>query len=1231
MPPCTMSPPSFFVNFRAFAQRTAWETYYEIQDTAADTAADANESLAESEKGIDESSTGQGRGGREGGSPHAGRKVLRRALGPHEQRLTQTFPHQSPPDAVLIAVPSYYDDDWKPNHSGAMGKPQRGFQPTNTLGNSAPQAADNFFTAHANKRSTALPTQTVKGGNVRRANDPFEKHEAMERTSKRQRMNPPGNPSLQSSPHTVDLTDDAEDVVFGGVAYSNTRGAMPPTRQSREPESLNPFAMNESLRASSFTKLAKPSQSARRRGNSEKRNGSQRSSGQRSASSPTVDDQDSFADLKAGSRNSPMVIDGAVDGKRASLSQYSSRRPPIDLVKGLPPIQKVARGSQTDLQNANNMLRTERQTNEPPRLPQRVQTSGRQQQHADLRRTFVRDAPPHQSKAKDRMRAESTKVVASEGSSPDQLEGDRTIPNHSSPYKESNRAEESSAETNIGLQVQLSSGGTSRFSRARVVSPPSDDDTEDVLETGRISIRSIFSKQCIQEQEGLSLVWDSKGNRFFVDCGEKMACLPQQNALVTIGKDEVAHSWQHSSKSAKAMLKGFSTGSSNGNMIIEFENRSGLNACYNFLTHATNNCMTSIPADPEYMEKLFETQRKALREAHNRLLQTLENRTAVLPADRRAKLQAEQGQSEDEIQYESDFATRSEARAQIRQRARDTVVHSHHFSQEPARRSTRQVKPYGIRPISPTTPPKWSDENELPTWQHPVVYPSQGERRVTVYDSDLPRLDEGEYLNDNLLGFAIRRIEETMEEKHRGKVHFFNTFFYSTLVKKSKIDYEAVRRWTKKTDIFSIPYTVVPINNDLHWYFAIICNLEFLARKPLLPEDQPENLVHGDVADVAPDIIDVDRGCKQELPPISTDQSGESSNNGIDEIIVFNDSGKVLPAGDDIVADQLSTGSAKKAKKAKQKAFAPTRKYDTTSPVIIMLDSFGHARSAESTNLKKYIQAEAREKRAMDVDYKSIQGVNAKGLPAQPNFCDCGVFVIGYLMEFAKDPDEFVKKVLRRELDAERDFSGFSAPSLRNDIRQSLFKVAEEQAEERRVLKAQKRARNAQRSSPPKASKHSSPAPPLQTAHETSYGTPRATSSSGPPAAKCSRTSPIPTSETAPQSSVTQATPGKPASAGVMEDDLEYSAPKVLALARNAPTPSNSDSSDSDEDMLDVATNEAVPVHGILPNPYSQKPIPSLFSPLTALTSRKTPSGEAVIDEEESETPAEIPESQEIS
>jgi Ulp1 family protease len=58
---------------------------------------------------------------------------------------------------------------------------------------------------------------------------------------------------------------------------------------------------------------------------------------------------------------------------------------------------------------------------------------------------------------------------------------------------------------------------------------------------------------------------------------------------------------------------------------------------------------------------------------------------------------------------------------------------------------------------APVYEEKFSETHGLgPTWDSPLVYPQTGKKRTTVEYSDLYRLDDGEFLNDNIIEFYIR-------------------------------------------------------------------------------------------------------------------------------------------------------------------------------------------------------------------------------------------------------------------------------------------------------------------------------------------------------------------------------------------------------------------------------------------------------------------------------------------
>jgi len=92
---------------------------------------------------------------------------------------------------------------------------------------------------------------------------------------------------------------------------------------------------------------------------------------------------------------------------------------------------------------------------------------------------------------------------------------------------------------------------------------------------------------------------------------------------------------------------------------------------------------------------------------------------------------------------------------------------------------------------------------------------------MTITRNDLLTLDALNWLNDEVINFYMELIKLRSEESdHLPKVHSMNTFF---VVKLMQQGHSGVRRWTRKTDIFSMDIIPVPVHvGGVHWCMAII-------------------------------------------------------------------------------------------------------------------------------------------------------------------------------------------------------------------------------------------------------------------------------------------------------------------------------------------------------------------------------------------------------------------------
>lgn len=326
------------------------------------------------------------------------------------------------------------------------------------------------------------------------------------------------------------------------------------------------------------------------------------------------------------------------------------------------------------------------------------------------------------------------------------------------------------------------------------------------------------------------------------------------------------------------------------------------------------------------------------------------------------------------------------------------------------------------------TPDRWTVENPgwERAWKRSLVYPATGRNRATVDKDDIPRLDEGEFLNDNLVSFYLRYLQVSMEKSSpelMGRVHIFSTFFFEKLqsLKGRAINYEGVKSWTAKIDLFSYDYLIVPVNENAHWYVAIICNVPKTLERQELPETD-----NNDTYD--------ERRAKTGSPRIATVER-EMSDISLEDIVGPRRSIRYHSVGVSSGAEARTFSTPDPPTRFRsRKSFGTPQKLDASQPRIVTLDSLGASHSPTCRSLREYLVAEAQEKRSIELT-NFPTGLTAKGIPEQNNYCDCGIFVLAYVENFLKNPDEVARKLLLKE-----DLEWTINPShMRNKVRNVLF------------------------------------------------------------------------------------------------------------------------------------------------------------------------------------------------
>ncbi|XP_071332347.1 sentrin-specific protease 1 [Trachinotus anak] len=90
---------------------------------------------------------------------------------------------------------------------------------------------------------------------------------------------------------------------------------------------------------------------------------------------------------------------------------------------------------------------------------------------------------------------------------------------------------------------------------------------------------------------------------------------------------------------------------------------------------------------------------------------------------------------------------------------------------------------------------------------------------LSLTRKDLHTLSNLNWLNDEVINFYMNLLVERSKDPSLPSVNTFNTFFYPKL---RCSGYSAVRRWTKKMDIFSKDILLVPVHLDVHWCLSVV-------------------------------------------------------------------------------------------------------------------------------------------------------------------------------------------------------------------------------------------------------------------------------------------------------------------------------------------------------------------------------------------------------------------------
>ncbi|XP_039770407.1 sentrin-specific protease 7 isoform X2 [Ornithorhynchus anatinus] len=313
---------------------------------------------------------------------------------------------------------------------------------------------------------------------------------------------------------------------------------------------------------------------------------------------------------------------------------------------------------------------------------------------------------------------------------------------------------------------------------------------------------------------------------------------------------------------------------------------------------------------------------------------------------------------------------------------------------------------YSLSMTSKSDDDEWIEVKNTGPIQKLIVYPPPPTKGgLGVTNEDLECLEDGEFLNDVIIDFYLKYLLlEKAPEKLVERCHIFSSFFYKCLTRQEKSStvenlqlslaqrrHKRVRTWTRHINIFNKDYIFVPVNEESHWYLAVICF-------PWLEEAVFEECPKQPSQQLQQDCLKIDH------THCST--------------------------------SQLSTDSEDTQSTMKNKSEAKTH---CKRPCILILDSL-KASSVQNTVhiLREYLEVE------WEVKWKTHREFNKSTMvdfcpkvPKQDNSSDCGLYLLQYVESFFKDP------VVNFELPMhlERWFPRQVVRNKREEIRELILKL----------------------------------------------------------------------------------------------------------------------------------------------------------------------------------------------
>ncbi|XP_059692654.1 sentrin-specific protease 7 isoform X3 [Haemorhous mexicanus] len=294
---------------------------------------------------------------------------------------------------------------------------------------------------------------------------------------------------------------------------------------------------------------------------------------------------------------------------------------------------------------------------------------------------------------------------------------------------------------------------------------------------------------------------------------------------------------------------------------------------------------------------------------------------------------------------------------------------------------------------------EWKEVREMGAVKNLIVYPPPPAKGgLGVTREDLECLEYGEFLNDVIIDFYLKYLLLEKAPKHvADRTHIFSSFFYKCLTRTEKNSegdvkvsaaqrrHRRVRTWTRHTNIFNKDYIFVPVNEESHWYMAVIC---FPWLEEAVYEECPQQNSVSPQPRQAP--LEPESENTRAGSVLFRDEEEGDGNRSL-----FSKGGNEIAAAASVLYSAISKISLSNSKKQICKR-----------PCILILDSL-KACSVQKTVqvLREYLEVEWEAKRKTHREFSKSTMIDlCPRVPKQDNSSDCGVYLLQYVESFFQNP-----------------------------------------------------------------------------------------------------------------------------------------------------------------------------------------------------------------------------------